>query len=136
MRRLLALLSVPLAGLCLAACGGAVSTSQYKGARHDVAQTLADLQSDVTASDQKKICGKDLSGAVVSRLGGTKKCESALKKQLTGIDSTELKIESIAVAASGAAATANVKSVFEGKSRRHNVALVKEGDRWKVSSFQ
>src|ERR1700686_2384434 len=83
----------------LSACGSAVSTGGFKGEQHAVAQTISNLQSDATATDQKKICANDLAGAVVSRLGGTKGCEQAIKNQLAEIDSLEVKIQSITLGA-------------------------------------
>ena len=67
MRRPLALICLPLLALALAACGTTTSTASFKGAEHEVAQTIANLQSDITASEQKKICANDLAAAVVTR---------------------------------------------------------------------
>jgi len=135
MRRLATLLTVPLAGLLLSACGSSVATSNFKGVSHDVAQTLASLQTHVTAAEEKKICSDDLATEVVTRLGGAKRCESAVKHQLAEIDSTTFTIESIHVAASGTTATAEVNSVYEGKKRNHTVTLLKQGTEWKISAL-
>jgi monoamine oxidase len=131
-----ALLCLPLVALGLAACGTTVSTSGFKGEQHAIAQTISDLQSDATASDEKKICANDLASAVVARLGGTKGCEKAIKDQLAEIDSMEAKVESIQLGPGGATATARVKSTRAGKKRVTTVALVKEGARWKVSALK
>lgn len=136
MRRLSCLLIVPLAGLVLSACGTSVSTSKFKGASHEVAQTLANLQTHVTAAEEKKICSDDLATEVVTRLGGTKSCESAIKDQVAEIDSTTLTIESVHVDASGTTATAVVKSVYEGKKHNHTVTLRRQGTDWKISALQ
>jgi hypothetical protein len=133
-RPTLLFLAAPLCALLLAACGSAVATSSFKGTSHDVAQTIADLQSDVTAGEQKKICANDLAKAVVSRLGGTKGCESAVKTQVAEIDSTELSVQSVDVA--GSSATAKVKSISEGKTHESEVALVKEDGHWRVSALR
>ncbi|MGO9488532.1 MAG: nuclear transport factor 2 family protein [Solirubrobacteraceae bacterium] len=134
MRRLIALACLPLCSMVLAACATTTSTSKFQGAEHEVAQTVANLQSDVTASEQKKICADELSAAVVSRLGGIKGCEAAIKEQMAEIDSTELEVESVKV--SGDTATATVKSVYSGKRTSHTLTLVKEGGKWKISSLQ
>ncbi len=84
MRRLLALICLPLCPLALAACGTTTSTAAFKGAEHEVAQTIANLQSDVTSGEQKKICANDLGASVVRSLGGTKHCESTIKNQIVG----------------------------------------------------
>jgi hypothetical protein len=133
MRRRVALLCLPLSALALAACGTTVSTSGFKGEQHEVAQTIANLQADATAGEQGKICADDLAASVVSKLGGGKRCEAAIKSQLAQVDSLETSVLSVALAASGASATAQVKSIREGKSHASTVSLVKEGGKWKVS---
>jgi copper chaperone CopZ len=134
MRRLLALLCAPLSALALTACASTVSTSSFQGEQHAVAVTVANLQSDATAAEHKKICTEDVSAAVVTRLGGTKGCEEAVKRQLDEVDSLELSVESVQVAADGKTATANVKSIREGKSHAGTVSLVKEAGGWRISA--
>lgn len=134
MRRPLALLCLPVSALALAACGTTVSTAGFKGAAHEVAQTVSNLQADATAGEQGKVCARDLAAALVTRLGGTKGCEAAIKSQLAQVDSLETSVESVKIAADGQNATATVKSVHEGKSRPSGVSLVKEGGKWKVSA--
>jgi hypothetical protein len=135
MRRPLALLALPAAGLLLSACGSTVATSRFKGAQHEVAQTISNLQSDVVAGDQKKVCGSDLSAAVVQRLGGKKACESAVNTQLSEIDNTELAVETVTVAGSGTSAKVALRSIYEGKTRKSAVNLVKEAGKWKIASL-
>lgn len=53
------LLTAALLALGLAACGGAVSTGGFKGEAHAVAQRISDLQSDVTAVNEQKVCDED-----------------------------------------------------------------------------
>jgi hypothetical protein len=131
--RVPALLCAPLLALSLAACGSTVSTSSFKGEQHEVAKTIANLQSDATAADEKKVCARDLAATVVSKLGGRKGCESALKIQLAEIDNVEASVKSIQVASRAKTATARVKSTYAGKRRTGTVSLVKEGSAWKVS---
>jgi hypothetical protein len=113
-------------------CGSTSSAGNFKGEQHNVAQTIADLQSDATAGEQGKICAHDLSAAVVARLGGTKGCEAALKEQVAQVANFETTVESVNIEASGKTATAVVKSTYSGKSRESTVRLHKEGGRWKV----
>jgi hypothetical protein len=134
-RRRLPLICVPLCALSLSACARAVSTSGFKGEQHEVAQSIANLQSDATTGEEKKICSEQLAAAVVERLGGLKGCEKAIKNQLEEIDSLELTVESVHTTAAGKSATAKVKSVYEGKKQTHTVTLVKEGKDWKVSQL-
>ncbi|HEX5308138.1 MAG TPA: nuclear transport factor 2 family protein [Solirubrobacteraceae bacterium] len=115
-------------------CGETASTSSFKGESHNVAQAISDLQTDVTAREQKKLCQRDLAASVTTALtqaGGG--CQAALKNQLLQIDATNLTIQSIAV--SGKHATARIKSTFAGKSRVSTMTLVKEGGGWKVATL-
>jgi hypothetical protein len=115
------------------ACGTTTSTASFKGAEHEAAQTVADLQSDITSSERKKICERDLAAPIVAKLGGTKGCEAAVKNRLTEIDNTELTVESVKV--EGDKATAQVKSVYGGKKQIRTVTLAKEGSRWRISTI-
>ncbi len=133
MRRPIVLICVPLCALALAACGTTTSTAGFKGTEHEVAQTIANLQSDVTSGEEKKICANDLAGSVVTRLGGQHQCEKTVKDQLAEIDNTELTVESVKVA--GEAATASVKSIYAGKKRLVTVSLAREGGKWKIASI-
>ena len=118
-----------------AAQGCATTTSSsFKGPAHNVAQTLTDLQSDVTTGDEQQVCKRDLAGAVRARLataGGS--CAAALKDQLPQITDFTLTVESVKV--NGTTASAQVKSIRSGKTVVQTVQLVKEGTRWKVSSL-
>ncbi len=125
-------------------CATSVSTSSFKGEEREVAQTVANLQSDVSAADEKKVCGNDLAASVVARLnaapGG---CTQAVKSQLQEIDNLEAKVESVTLgpAKSGTradrvtrTASAVVKSVYEGKGKLATVSLVKVGGKWKIAA--
>jgi Protein of unknown function (DUF3828) len=133
MRRVSALLCLPLSAVVLAGCGSTTATAGFKGEQHEVAQTIANLQSDATAAEQKKICANDLAAALVTRLGGAKGCETAIKNQLAELDNLEASVKSVHVAAAGKTATAQVKSIHEGKTATSAVSLVKEGGKWKIS---
>ncbi len=126
-------LFLPLLALGLGACASTTSTSGFKGEQHAVAQTISNLQSHSSSLEHKKICSEDLSSAVVKRLdeapGG---CEKALETQLKEIDSFTVTVESVKV--DGTTATAQVKSIHEGKNSIYTVTLIKEGGKWKVSS--
>jgi len=136
--RLVAMLcALPLA-LGVSACAKTVSTSGLKGEAKGAAETIKNLQSDVTAGDQKKVCDNDLAHAVVAGLSSFRGgCEAAVKEQLAEIDSVELTVESVRLGGTTAArtATARVKSVYSGKKKVTTMSLVKERGKWKVSSF-
>ena len=124
-----------LLALALGACGGAVTTSGFKGEAHAVAQRISDLQSDITAADEQKICNADFARAARARLnagGGT--CRQALKRQIGSIDSYELTIEKVAV--TGATATARVRSTWSGKPRKSTLKLLKEGGGWRIAAVE
>jgi hypothetical protein len=133
MPRPLAILCLPLSALALAACGSTVSTSSFKGEQREVAQTVSNFQAAATTVEQKKICTEDLAAALVARLGGTKGCEAAIKSQLTEVDSLEASVQSVTLGAGGKTATAQVKSIREGKKATSALTLVKEGGKWKIS---
>ena len=133
--------------LALAGCGTtSVSPSAFKGEKREVAQAIANLQSDLTSSDQKKICTNDLDAAVLARLsyaagsntGPAAGCEQAIKKQLTVIDNLELAVDSVTLKGAGAqqSAQAEVRSIYEGSTRLSTLSLVKEGGKWKISKAE
>jgi copper chaperone CopZ len=136
MRRPLTVICVPLCAVALAACGtSTVSTSSFKGAKQAVAQTIANLQSDATAAEEKKICTDDLAAAVVAKLGGVKSCEAAIKTQIAEVDSLEASVQSVTVAPSETTATAQVNSIHQGKHAIRTLTLVKESGKWKISGL-
>lgn len=118
----------------LTACATTVSTSSYRGEAKDVAQTIKNLQTDVTAGEQKKICQKDLAGSVVRSLssapGG---CQKAIRDQLKEIASFEVKVNSIQITNAGHAAIAKVKSKYSGRNKASTISLVKEAGKWKIA---
>jgi hypothetical protein len=136
-KRAVALFCAPALAFGLSACAATVSTSGLKGEAKAAAETVKDLQSNVTAGDNKKICEDDLSASVVKRLASSGGCQEAIKKQLAEIDSVEVTVESVQV--SGAIATARVKSIYSGKKAISTISLVKEGSasksKWKISAF-
>jgi hypothetical protein len=133
-KRAAVLICAPALALGLSACAATVSTSGLKGEAKAAAETIKDLQSNVTAGEQKKICEDDLSSEVVKRLAASSGgCQEAIKKQLAEISAVELSVESVQV--SGTSATAKVKSIYSGKKTISTMTLVKEGKKWKISAF-
>lgn len=132
-----AMTRAPLCALALAAavagCGTTSSSSSLKGAQHEAAQAVENLQSHASAGEGAKICSEDLAAAVVERLGGRKGCEEAIKHQLAQVDNLEASVQSVKIAANGRSATASVKGTRSGKTALTNVQLVKEHGRWKVA---
>ena len=133
-KRALALLCAVLLALGLAACAKTVSTSGLTGESEEAAESIKNLQTDVTAGEQKKICQNDLASAVVTRLNSAKGgCQQAIKDQLAEVDSFEVTLNTVKV--NGTTATATVQSVYSGKKRSSTVSLVKESGKWKISAF-
>jgi hypothetical protein len=133
-------LCATLPAVGFAACGAAtVSTSSFKGEANAIAQTISNLQADVTAGDEQKICKNDLSSSLVTRLGATgsssaeKGCEQAIKSQLTEVDNPALTLTSVQV--KGTTASARVKSIYLGKTQFSTMTLVKEDGKWRVSGL-
>jgi hypothetical protein len=132
-------LIAPFGALCIAlgvvGCGETgSSTGSYKGESRHVAKTISNLQSDATASNASKLCGRDLAQSVVKRLQESgESCKKALEGQLREIDTYSLAVESISV--KGSTATAKVKSTWSGTQRVHTLSLVKEAGSWKISSL-
>jgi hypothetical protein len=132
-KRAAALLGALFLSLAVAACGNTVSTSSYKGESHKVAEAISNFQSDATAADQQKLCQNDLARPVLARLkaaGGD--CQQVLKSQLQQVDNFNVNLGSITV--KGETATAQVKSIYSGKSRLSTITLLKEGKTWKIAS--
>jgi hypothetical protein len=127
-----ALLAVGL----LAACGQSVSTSSFHGEEREVAQAIANFQSDVTSSDQGKVCSNDLAAPVLARLAHARGgCRQVIKEQLGEVESYDLKVDSVHVSVPGHAASASVRSLFAGRTRASTLSLVKEGTRWKLAAL-
>lgn len=126
---------VPFLALGFTACGAAVSTSSFGGEQRAVAQVIANLQSDATASDQGKICSRDLAAALVKTLNAHGGCEAAIKRQLAEIDNLEASVKSVTLASAGNKATATVKSVYAGKQHLSTLALVKEAAGWRIAGL-
>jgi copper chaperone CopZ len=134
LKRMLTLPCAALLALGVSACAKSVSTSGLKGEAKSAAETIKNLQSDVTAGDQKKVCQDDLAKALVTKLAATSGgCEKAIEGQLTEIDSFEVTVEAVQVSAG--TATARVKSIYSGKNRLRTLSLVKEGTKWKISAL-
>jgi hypothetical protein len=138
LKRLLALLSAVCLALGLAACSKTLSITAFKGEEHAVAQTISNLQADVTAGDEQKICANDLAAPVAARLNASPGgCKQAIKNQLTELDNFEVAVQSVHLSTTGAqpTATAHVTSTYGGKTRASTLSLVKEGGKWKISSL-
>jgi copper chaperone CopZ len=136
LKRAILQLCAVLGVIGLSACATTVSTSGYKGEAKDVAQTVKNFQSDVTAGEEKKVCNNDLAASVVKGLssapGG---CQQVIKEQLKEIASFEVDVQKITITGAGHAATASVESKYSGKNKISSVLLVEEAGKWKIAKF-
>jgi hypothetical protein len=138
LKRACALLGLPLLAAGLAACASTTSTAAFKGEEHAVAQAIANLRSDATADNERKVCADDLASAVVARLNTARGgCAQAVKNQLAEVDNFEVSVQSVQVKSVGmhATASARVASIQAGKTGLSTLALVKEGGKWKISGL-
>jgi hypothetical protein len=138
LKRPLTLICALLPAVGLSACAKTLSITGFKGEEHAVAQTISNLQTDVTAGDEQKICSNDLAGPVVARLNATPGgCKQAIKNQLTELDNFEVAVQSVHVTGTGAQPTAiaHVTSIHGGKTKASTLSLVKEAGKWKISSL-
>jgi hypothetical protein len=114
-------------------------SSSFKGEEHEVAQTIANLQSDATVGEQKKICATVLSSTLVKQLSTVKGgCAQAIKDQIAEVDNFTVNVKSVHVngAARQHTASASVTSIRQGKTKPSTLLLVKEGGKWKISGVQ
>jgi hypothetical protein len=135
MRRFSAILCAVLCPVLLTACSSTASSSSFKGAAHEAAQPVANLQADATSGNEKKICANDLSSSIVAGLGGKSGCEAAIKARLEETDNLELTIESVTVAPSGTSASVKVNGLRSGKKQIETVPVVKQDGSWKISGL-
>ena len=123
-----------LAVVSASACGKTVSTSSFSGEQHDVAQAIANFQSDVSGGDEKKVCKDDLSATVIARLNSaTGGCRQVIKDQLAEVESYDLAVDAVNITAPGHTANARVRSIYGGKTHATTLSLVKEGGKWKLA---
>jgi len=125
------------AALCAAAiagCGTTSSSGSFTGTKHEVAQTVGNLQTYATANEASKICKQLLDKHVVDSLGGQEGCAAAIKTQLKQVDSFELATKAVVV--KGDEATAEVETLNSGKKKIQKITLAKEGSSWKIVNFE
>jgi hypothetical protein len=132
--------SRPLALLLAAAglatgCGstGSNSSSDFSGAKKDVATAVEDLESAARKSDEAKICRDLLAPSLITTLRAANKssCDTAVNDAIKDADTFDMTVKSVTV--SGDAATAVVDS--KHKSTNDTFKLENVGGSWKISSL-
>jgi hypothetical protein len=131
---LLALVAVAAAG-CASSTGSGNSASGFQGEDKKVAQTVEDLQDAGSRGDQDTVCSDLLAKAVVDRLdarpGG---CRAVVDAALKDTDTSNMTVKTVQV--TGPRALARVAlDVGDAPDEITPLQLVKEGGRWKISSF-
>jgi hypothetical protein len=132
------LLCAALFAVGLNACGNSVSSS-FKGEEHEIAQVVANLQTDATAGNEKKICANDLASSLVTRLStATGGCKQAVKHLLSETDSFVVSVKSVHLNGTHPQPTASavVTSVKKGRTQPSTLTLAKESGKWKISGQQ
>ena len=128
------LLLALLAAGCTQAGSSGDSASTFNGQQHDVATTVEDLQSAGAKHDEGQVCSQLLAKQFVDTLdaapGG---CQAKVKAALKDTDTFDLTVEAVTI--NGDKATARVKTENGAKDKTTTLQLVKEGGRWKISSF-
>jgi hypothetical protein len=123
--------------LVLSACGQTAkdSAGDFQGDQKAVAQTVEDLQSASRKHDSARICTTLLAPALVAKIKLASKdaCDKAVKDTLSDADSFELQVQKVTI--SGPKATAVVKSEGGDKDRVDTLALVKDGNVWKIATL-
>ena len=110
------------------------SAGKFRGDQRLVAQTVEDLQSAASDSDETKICGELLSRALAARLaGGGRGCTATVEQAVKDADSVDLTVESVRV--SGDRATARVKLETGKTDRRATLQHVRESRRWRIAGL-
>ena len=129
------LLVVPivLAAVALTGCAStSTSSTKYTGAAADVDKAINDLHTAGQRKDSAKLCSQILAGAIVTKLGGSAKCQDAMDKLIADADEFTMDVRSIKV--NGSQATASIRQGDKGATR--TLTFTREANRWKVSSFQ
>ena len=110
------------------------SASDFKGEQRQVATTVEDLESAGSSRDQAKVCSDLLATELVDKLSaGAGGCAAKVKAALKDTDTTDLTVEAVSI--DGNTAKARVKTENGDKDKTTTLQLVKQGGRWKISSF-
>jgi hypothetical protein len=117
------------AAAALTACGGGASDSakRFSGEKQKVAQVIEDLETASKDGDIERICEELLSRRAVAQ--GEKTLLGAVRS-FGGKDKIDIDAQTVAI--SGSRATVQVRYSGGGRSRKGNVALVKEDGDWVI----
>jgi len=127
-------LAVAAAGCAPQRSSSSDSVKKFTGDQRAAAQAVEDLESAAQDGDEAKICAQVLAKALADRLAAAgNDCASAVNAAIKDTDSLDMTVEAVRV--DGDRATARVKYETGKNDRRGNVALVREGGRWRIAGF-
>jgi hypothetical protein len=129
----LAALALAVAGCASTASGGGNTSGDFKGAQHDVASTVEDLQSAGSKGDQDEVCSRLLATSLVDRLEARGGCRKVVDAALKDVDTSDLKVRSVRI--TGTTAVAQVTTDTGDHAKPSRIALVQQGGRWRISGF-
>lgn len=94
---------------------------------------VSDFSSDVSSSNEAKICSQILSSTLVGALNSHGGCKTDVSNQLATISNFSLTITKYRI--SGERAVGLVRSDYDGKTRTATLQFVKEGSGWRISGI-
>jgi hypothetical protein len=130
-----AVLTLLLAALALAGCGGEGqdSADDFRGAEQQVAEAVEDLQDAGRRGDPERICSELVTAGLARALAaGGASCEDEVQAAMRDISSFELEVADVTV--TGATARAEVRG--DEDDQRATVELAREGEGWRISGLR
>ena len=120
--------------LALAACGGG-GGGPKRTETEQVRDTLSAFAQASAEHDYRRVCADLLAKPVIDsvRKAGLS-CESAMKTALQGVQSPKLEVRQVTIKGNRASAKVHTTAANQQASD-DTVALVKEGDRWKIGAL-
>jgi hypothetical protein len=126
-------LALAAGGCSLSGASKTSNSGSFTGNQGNVASTLNAFSSDASSNNAAAICSNILSSAALARIAHAGQCKTIITNQLKTINDFVLTIEDIQV--HGNTATADVRTVHNGKKVTQPVTLVHEPSGWRVESF-
>jgi hypothetical protein len=131
LRSLPLLLAVAIAG-----CGQAPSsTSNFKGAKKSVADTIEQLQTAATSRKPEDICSNLMTRALIEKVKTSgRDCVTEMERVTGDADDFDLTVTAVTI--TGATATARVRGRRAGKDGAlTDFALAREDGKWRLSNL-
>ena len=125
-----------LLAVAIAGCGQAsTSSSDFKGAEKDVADTIEELQTAAQNRKPADICSEVLGRGLVEKLKtADHDCVDEMEKVTNDADDFELDVTKITITGSTAAATVKARR-GDRDDAVTNFALAREDKKWRLTDF-